>query len=234
VQRYGKGRTAAFTGDTTRLWNQLMRALDRETPFVRFWGQLVRWLAGRTEAVEAKASIIATTDKAYYEPESPVTVSALVRDAEGRGATNAQVIAQIKGPKNFSQKLALSPVPGAAGRFKAQFEPKRSGRYELTVTAKLEKEQLEAEKLAFDVGRPNLEFDRLELDEKMLTSIATESGGRYTHISTADRLIRDLERKQRTRQVELEVPLYWPPLLWSLFVIILTIEWVLRRRYALR
>ena len=37
-----------------------------------------------------------------------------------------------------------------------------------------------------DVGRPNLEFEKLDLDEKMLGRIAADTDGRYMHISTAD------------------------------------------------
>ena len=39
-QPAGKGRTAVFTSDTTRNWQQVPRALDQESPFLRFWGQI--------------------------------------------------------------------------------------------------------------------------------------------------------------------------------------------------
>ncbi len=66
IQPVEKGRSAVFTGDTTRKWQQGPRALDQETPFLRFWGQMVRWAAGRTGPVEAAAGITASTDKGYY------------------------------------------------------------------------------------------------------------------------------------------------------------------------
>ena len=50
VQPTGRGRTAVFTGDTTRNWQQVSQSLDRESPFLRFWGQMVRWLANREES----------------------------------------------------------------------------------------------------------------------------------------------------------------------------------------
>ena len=48
VQPVGKGRAAVFTSDTTRNWQQVPRAMDQESPFARFWGQMIRWLANRT------------------------------------------------------------------------------------------------------------------------------------------------------------------------------------------
>ena len=39
---------------------------------------------------------------------------------------------------------------------------------------------------------------------------------------------------RQARQVQYEVRLYWPPLLWLAFVSVLTTEWLLRRKYSLR
>jgi hypothetical protein len=93
---------------------------------------------------------------------------------------------------------------------------------------------LSAEKLVIEVGRPNLEFEKLDMDEKMLSRIASDTGGRYRHISVANTLVEQLDRTQQQKKVYLERKLYWPPGLWTLFVVVLTVEWVLRRRYQLR
>lgn len=236
VQPFGKGRTAVFTGDTTRNWQQSLRALDQQSPFVRFWGQLVRWLAGRAEDVAPEASVVANTDRAYYEPDSPLVLTALVRDKEGEGSHQAQVTASVMGKNNTAHgpSVTLAIVPGPAGHYRTEIEPLVPGQYEVLVTARLGDQELKSELIAIEVGRPNLEFDRLELNDSLLTALATESGGRYAHITTADRLIDGLERKQQKRHVELEVPLFSPPAFWLMFVVVLTTEWTLRRRYQLR
>jgi len=232
VQPFGKGRAGVFTADTTRAWQQVPRALEQKSPFLRFWGQAVRWLANRSD--EVSSGITARTDKGYVEPDAPVSVLAVVRDQEGEGANKAEVTARLKSPQGKDDTLRLFLVPGPAGHYEASFEPKSSGTYEIVVEAKLGDATLRAEKLAVEVGRPNLEFDRLDLDEKTLARIASETGGRYYHVSTADRLIDELDRKEQSRHVYLEQRLYWPPLYWALFVGLLAGEWVLRRRYQLR
>jgi uncharacterized membrane protein len=234
VQPAGKGRTAIFTSDTTRNWQQVPRALDQESPFLRFWGQMIRWLANRTTEMKAEAGITARTDKAYYEPDSPITVSAAVRDKDGEGTDQAEVVAQVKTPEGATDRVSLAPVAGSAGSYQGTFEPKRPGTYEIMVEARLGEPVLRAEKIAAEVGRPNLEFDRLDLDDAMLSRIAGAAGGRYLHISTADQLIGELDRKERRRHVSLEQPLYAPRLFWVLFVGVLATEWVLRRRFQLR
>ena len=137
VQPAGKGRVAVFTSDTTRNWQQVPRALDQESPFARFWGQMIRWLANRTEDVKAEAKITARTDKAYYEPDSSITISAAVRDKEGEGTDQAEVVAKVKGPQAATDSVTLAPVAGSAGSYQGSFEPKSPGTYEIVVEAHL-------------------------------------------------------------------------------------------------
>ena len=234
VQSFGKGRTAVFTGDTTRNWQQALRSLDRESPFLRFWGQTVRWLAGRSDQFQSEAGIVATADKAYYEPDSKSVLTAVVRGKDGEAGAGAKVVASIKGPTGPPVQLDMVALPGPAGNHRVEYDLAAPGRYEIAVTAELAGQQLRAEKIAFDVGRPNLEFDRLDLDERTLQQIADSSRGRYAHITTADRMIDALQRRQQKRRVEYEMQLAWPPVCWTLFVVALTGEWLLRRRYQLR
>ncbi len=112
VQPLDHGRTAVFAGDTTRKWQQGPRALNQDSPFLRFWGQTVRWLAGRNANVETQAGIVASADKVYYEPGEPIRLSAIVRDKEGQGASHARVVATVRGPTGRVEEATLSAVTG--------------------------------------------------------------------------------------------------------------------------
>ncbi len=195
---------------------------------------MIRWLANRNEGMKAEAGVVAHTDKAYYDPDSPITVIAEVRDKEGEGTDKADVTAAVKGPQGTMETVSLAPVAGSAGSYQGSFEPKRAGTYEIVVDAKLGDLLLHAQKTAAEVGRTNLEFDRLDLDDAMLGRIATAARGRYYHISTADELLGELDRKEKARHVSLEQPLYFPGVFWALFVGVLGAEWAMRRRFQLR
>ncbi|MFW6170428.1 MAG: glutamine amidotransferase [Planctomycetota bacterium] len=234
VQRVGEGRTAVFTADTTRKWHQALRMRDQKTPFLRFWGQTIRWLAGRNETMAAEAGIVATTDKSYYTPEAEVTVSATVRGEDGAAAAQADVTATIEGPGVSAAPLSLAAKAGPAGHYAAAFRPSRPGRYTISVTARVGDRDLAADELEIDVGRPSLEFDRLDLDQATLVNIANETGGQYMHVSLADRLATLLKERYERQRVRREVSLAWPPVMWVLFVATVTCEWLLRRRYQLR
>ena len=63
TQRFGGGRTMVLLADTTWRWSRLTRVLGQDdTLFARFWGQTIRWLAGRSRD-DAHAPLIATTDR---------------------------------------------------------------------------------------------------------------------------------------------------------------------------
>ena len=228
------GRAAVFAGDTTRRWQQGPRVLDRESPFLRFWGQTVRWLAGRTTAVEAKAGVVANTDKGYYEPEEIVRISAVVRDEKGEAASDVKVTAKVRLPSGRVDEVALSLVAGPGGHYSGTYEPNNAGSFQVETSARIGELTVTAQKNTFEVGRPNLEFEKLDLDEKMLTSIASETGGRYYHITTAGHLIDQLDGTGRKKRIIMEQRLYWPPGFWLVFVAVLTTEWVLRRKWQLR
>ena len=234
IQPVDKGRAAVFCADTTRKWQQGPRALGQESPFLQFWGQLVRWAAGRSAEVETEASITSSTDKGYYEPEEEMLISAIVRNEKGEGSPDAKVLARVRGPEGRTTPVEMPIVAGAAGHYQGRYTPAGAGSYEIAVEAKLGAISLEGEKLAVEVGRPYLEFEKLDLDEKRLAEIAADTGGRYMHISTADSLIDQLDRTERKRQVQFETPLAVPLPLWLLFVGAVTTEWVLRRRFQLR
>ncbi len=173
-------------------------------------------------------------DNAYYEPDSAITILAAVRDKEGEGTEQAEVLAQVKTPQGTTGTVILAPVAGSAGSYQGSFEPKRPGTYQSMVETRLGETVLKAEQTTAEVGRPSLEFDRLDLDDALLSRIAEATGGRYFHISTADQLIGELDRKEKRRHVSLEQPLYFPRLFWVVFVGVLTTEWALRRRFQLR
>lgn len=229
-----KGRVAVFCGDTTRNWQQAPRALGQETPFTRFWGQALRWLANRSDEGKDKASVVASTDRATYEPDAAITVRATVRDTQGEGTDKASVRAIVRGPRGAKETLELAAVAGATGQYQATLTARPPGVYEIEVTAGLGDLALKAAPIAAEVGRPNLEFDRLDLDEATLGKMTAASGGQYRHISAAESLLTLLDRSERLRRVAWERPLAEPRLGWALVVGLLAAEWALRKRSQLR
>lgn len=239
VQSYGEGRTAAFTADTTWRWYFETRALGRESPYVRFWGQLIRWLASQeVKEKEEKPGITAFLDKQYYEPGEVVKFYARVRDQNGRPTNIAQTEAAVVDAKKKLTNVQLAYVPGTTGQYEADFIPPSPGKYYIIFTARQDGVLLGHERrLSFRVGKPNLEFEELDLDDSLLSRIAEETGGRYYYFTVGlDDLLNSLKRELRERTVIEKYDFFdtrYLPYFFILFVGAVSIEWYVRKRRQL-
>ena len=127
VQPVDNGRTAVFTGDTTRKWQQGPRAMDQDSPFLRFWGQMVRWLAGRSEAVEAKSGVVASWIRDITSPRKRCGFRPWSATRTGKAPTTPRYRSRSKDPAGKPDQVDLSPQPGPAGHYGGTFDPKAAG-----------------------------------------------------------------------------------------------------------
>jgi len=242
VQTYGEGRAAALTVDTTWKWQFQLRAMGRQSPYVKFWGQLIRWLANREKTEkEAKAGITAFTDKNYYEPGEHVRIMARVTDEQGQTTNEAYVLASIEGKKGKPSRVQIPYTPGSNGEYEAEFVPPEPGAYKGEVTAKLKGNVLGKAKLRFQFGKSNLEFEKLDLNEETLKKLADLTGGKYCTLISLDRLASSLQRTLRTRTLYREID-FWNSSVMGIspsvyvfiaFILLITIEWLSRKRWHL-
>jgi uncharacterized membrane protein len=236
VQRVGKGRSAAFAADTTHRWYQVLRGLKEDSPYVRFWGQLIRWLAGKDKDEPLEPGLTVNTDKGYYRPGEPIALEAVLIGKDGRGVDSAQVEAVFETgpPADEPAVVTLERRSDRSGTYAGRHTPQQAGLYKVRVKAQSEGNELGAATLQVQVGNPTKEYGRLAVDEATLQAVADATGGRYVHIARAGRLFETLASEQREQQVLREQPLYNSPLFWLLFVGLITGEWMLRRKYRLR
>lgn len=234
VEQFGSGHSAVFAADTTWQWQAMLEPLGRESPYVKFWGQLIRWLAGR-EAVERKTEpgVWAYTDKSFYKPGESAVVRAEVRDQKGNVADGAEVTATVAVPGGEPRRLDLPHVPRGRGLYEVTFEPPVPGAYKVTLSAQEKGQALGETTVAFQVGKPNLELERLDLNEALLRRLAQESRGQYLSLANVARLEKELTTSEHVKHVYKQQRLYHTPAFFFVFVGLLTVEWALRKRWQL-
>jgi len=244
VQRVGAGRSAAFTADTTWQWDAPMRGLGRESPYERFWGQLIRWLANvETKVRESKPVVMIRPDRSFIRiGQGSVKVLALVQDDRGRPATSAQVTLSVT-PPGADKPIDTLPMTARGGErlFEAQYTPVKAGRFMLEASAT----DATGQKLGSDSQRLivmpfSAESDRLGRNDALLESLAEKTGGRKVDLPALPDLIDSIVENLAARgKIEPHhqasiTPLFNFPLLFILFVALLTTEWLLRRQWHLR
>lgn len=247
VQRYGSGRTVAFSGDTTWKWKFQFEALGADSPYYRFWRQSVRWLSGRKEQDEKdKVLVRASTDRIEYKEAQPVLVSARVLNRARDPEENATVNVEIRYPiavarknqrgERYTEEEAkreMTKIPLGLGQYQCTLQPPVAGIYRGTVSAFSKEGQLGKDTFEFVVGHAASEFDRVDVDELVLRAVATESGGRFHTMATADKIPDELEGRRRRIVYREEKNLWNAPFFFLLFLGCVTAEWIVRKRSAL-
>ena len=86
----------------------------------------------------------------------------------------------------------------------------------------------------FDVRQPaNSELSNLTLNEEMLQLMATNSHGTYFREENIGQLLSALNPLQSGRIIESETPIWQSGWWFSVVVLLLTLEWALRKRIGL-
>jgi uncharacterized membrane protein len=238
VQQYGKGRSAAFAADTTYQWYLPYKALGRDSPYIKFWGQMMRWLANKEVKEQSTTpGVDLLVRKPFYNPGEKVMVRAKIRAEEGRATNFANVSGLLLGPGNDRKTLALALVPGSVGVYEQDLDPPDPGEYKVVVEARKDNKRLGISEATFTVGRPNQEFDRLSIDRALLKKLASATGGDYYEPAAFG----DLVERLRTLTIKEDIHREWGiqtvpglfAILFGLFLAIVTGEWLLRKYYQL-
>ncbi len=263
VQRYGKGRSAAFTADTTYLWYLPLSGMGQESPYKTFWGQLVRWLAGEdVRNRQHGAGVEGLLNKSLYQLGESVRVRALVRDEKGNATRYAQVNLSLTRSEDAGTEKAKTPqifplAPSATrtGMYDVTIPTPAKGHYKAVLTASKDGKELGKQELEFSVIAPAEEMLKIAANPKLMTSIASATNGFSYPLAQLPSLVDELIRTDTTtsKAKQQVVPLdnwirsaaalsghvpewdkkYDLPTQGALVILLLAGEWILRRKWQL-
>ena len=225
AQRYGQGRSVVFAGEASWRWRMLRPATDNS--YETIWRQLARWItAGAQGPVTIAAmspSVAGVTDR----------VSVIVRDEDFRAIANAEVAVQITAPNGEKRALTAVLSNPQEGRYAVASRFDQSGVYRIEAIASRGSAKLGAASRPVLVGGVDLEMMQPRLNEAVLRRLSSETNGRYIPADQADELP-SLIRESRVDAGTPEMRDLWHNG-WSLAVIImlLGVEWMMRRRAGL-
>ncbi|QOV89665.1 glutamine amidotransferase [Humisphaera borealis] len=261
TQRYGKGRSAALTVHSTYLWALPLHGLGQESPHNRLWGQLIRWLAGTdVRSRQRGAGVDALVNRDAYPSDDPIRIRARVRDSHGDATRFAQVSLKLKrvdanSPASFSEKsYALNPIDSRNGMYELSIPPVGKGDYVASIAATKDGAALGQTEIRLKVIPPADEMHKLAANHPLMRRIAAETNAGSYALDQVPELVDELIRSDTTtrpEQMAIRVgnfahvvsalagkPADWPRTydlpIQALFVIaLLTVEWILRRRWQL-
>jgi len=256
VERYGKGRSAAMTIDTTYLWALPLYGLGQDSPYNRLWGQLTRWLAGTDVRNRQRgAGLEGLLNKNIYAMGESVRLRALVRDDRGDATQYAQVSIKLSQPGKPAANLPLDPVQSHTGMYELLIPHPDQGEWTMDLAATKDGKELGREQLKFTIIPPAEEMLKIAANPQLLAAVARATGGTAYDLPELPGLIDELIRTDRhntgVKQVFLPFDDFpkaclmllgkdptWPkiydlPIQGLLVLLLLTTEWILRRAWQL-
>jgi hypothetical protein len=222
-QFVGLGKSMFHAFDDT--WRWRYRAGDRY--FGRFWVQTIRFLARSRLVGQRQAEI--QTDRRQYQRGQPIQIRARFPNA-GLAPKSGDLTIQVGRVGGGSRKLALKLVPGTKNVFEGALPQAAEGDYEVRL---LPPPVLQGPipTTTFRVEAPVNEFERIEMNGPELLRAAELTGGKFYTPLVADALLADLPKPSPVLlETDPPIPLWntWPVL--SLFLTLITLEWVFRKR----
>ena len=205
--------------------------------FDRFWIQVVRYLV-ETRSLQGSRRGFIDSEKTEFELGDRVVLVGRVLDEEFRPSMDPIHKAVIRSDDGRSQTVEMKLLPNQEGRYEGTFVAQRIGNYQATIDLGPSDAKL-IDPISFRVVPPTAESGAYWLNEKLLADIATQSGGQYFNLTQMDKLATSLPTIVTRAEFNSPPEPLWDGnsiLRWLVFglpVLLLTVEWILRKWYKL-
>ncbi len=226
THNYNAGRVMVFTSPIS--WHWQMQMPHDDDSHERFWRQIAKWLT-----TVQKDRLKLDIPKTAYALKEAVVINATAYNQEFELTNQAKVRVIITDENGRKRELPLEQVLGQDGRYTARFIPPRHGEYRVTLVGTLGGESLGEQSGLFEVAESYAEFTNAELNAELLQTLASTSGGRYYTLEDASQMVNhiSLVESATSRLVDEEV---WDmPLIFACVILLLGLEWFLRKRRGL-
>ena len=226
VQRYGRGRSMAFTGFSTWRWQMHLPSEDQSHE--RFWRQMIRWVA-----LYAPGRVTVATNRSNYGGHEPVIIESQLFDQGFEPVDGTEVWAHVTGPAGRSESVPLEWVLGKSGLYRGEYRPELGGMHKVEVTVRSGEGELLRDQTGFTVAPSATEFTNAGLRAEELERLAGSTGGTYLPLSEAGRLPELIKPVDDTATSIRERDLRDTPFLFVAILLFLSAEWFLRRQKGL-
>jgi uncharacterized membrane protein len=226
VQRYGDGRAMVFAGEGAWRWRMMLPSTDRS--YDTFWRQAIRWVA--MPAVDP----IAIRVPAGAAPGETVSIAVLARTTAFAPFPDAAVNVQATAPDGRIERLSAAADPVAPGQFIARFRPDQPGVYRLAAEVRRGGAPAGGAAAAMLVGGADAEMTDPRLNAALLQRVASGSGGRVLGADDAGPLLEALRARSSVATLTIRRDLWHNAWSFAAIVVLLALEWVLRRKWGLR
>jgi hypothetical protein len=222
----GGGVFPVVAGEASWRWKMMLPSTDRSYEF--FWRQSARWLSSTTP------DPVSIRVPEAPEPGDAIAVDVDARDASFTPVADASVDVTLTLPGGATQPLKLRHADPSGGRYTGALTPEQAGLYRFHAEARRGAVSLGTADRWMYVGGADREFADPRLNEGFLRRVARNSGGRYVRAADAAKIASWLQDAVPQNAAPQSRDLWHEPWAFALVVVMLSTEWILRRRWGLR
>ncbi len=208
------------------LWKAqfMMTGLQRSNNAARQFVQNgARWLTTRDDS----RRVIVRSSRPVYQNGEPVRMIGQVYDEQYRPIADATIQIRLRSEDRVTE-LQLHSIGN--GRYEAEVKGLASGDYQWEATASRDDATLGEDRGKFAIEAYSVEFAETRLREDVLTALAEPSGGLYRRFRDADSLLLRIPGTPRDVRHLQSIALWQSPLVLFTVILVLTVEWILRKR----
>ncbi len=231
VHDYAKGRAAVFTGDMT--WQWILKA-GEDSAHKRFWRNLATWLT-KSEYRDAQQAVFVESERLQYLLGDEVLLTAHVQATKSNALemNRVKVIATLE--RENGSKTSWQMGSGA-GEWHKRFTPEEPGSYTFHAEARDPSgKSIGSDAVSFQVDVLDVENDNPKANLRLLQRLAALSGGTYFDAEHAPEAFQHLLKRPAgfSKTVRTISPIWNHWIFFVLFVLLLSTEWGLRKRWGL-
>jgi hypothetical protein len=225
-RKLGSKKSIAVLAKDIWKWKLQTAAKDLDL-FDRFIISSVKWLNTSEDQKQVKIS----TSKKIYSLGEQVELSAQVYDETFNPVSDAELNISISG-NNQGYEILLSSVGN--GLYEGTFETSTPGDYSFSGEAKLQNNLLGKDNGSFNIGEIDIEIINPRMDFEFLSSLAERTDGEYFHHNNYSELFSTLKKINENASKEKietsEINLWTNEWLMAIVILLLGLEWFLRKR----
>lgn len=226
MQNYDRGKVLGVASNT--MWKWAAKSETLRAAYGIFWRQAIRHMTGKDEGGRV---FKIKWDKEAYRPGEQA-----VPEIRVAGQQNVEGIRWVATQmyKKQTTPLTVEPIQGQTGAYFTKVRLRERGEYGFKLVAYRGENILESYEKVLRVAPMVDEGAHLELDEAFLTKLAERGSGVYYKEDQGDQLVKRITAGLWRKVVAVEASLVQTgPYFALLFVLILIVEWVMRRKQNL-
>jgi len=225
-------RTAAILGAGTWRWQIIEDSTEENsTIWPLLLNNLIQWLT----TPEDHQSVRIQPDQNVFDGSESIRFTGQVYDESLIPVSDAIVTLQVTAPDGTTYPYTMDNVGN--GRFTLRINSLSEGAYSYSAQATWKDASLGTDTGAFSVESINLEYLNLTSNESLLRQLSYQSGGDFFTVATLstlpEKLSLDTLFTSETQRHQLRFDIHRTPWILALVVLLLGLEWILRKRNGL-